>query len=327
MFNTVNQPSQTAIQAQAPISEHAAVHQSEGLRPEQLTRSPDTNRFLTPAEQSAVAQLAERYPQQVKQAYQQNVPFEAVGLSTPDVQQPTQAQPGQTATPTPAAGLTETAPQQVAVEPAQAALIPRAATGASGQAQFAGAQPQTTRQLQPATQAQPAARTAQSPVPAPSVPVEATPNLTRTTEAQPTAVQQTGQTAQPQTAQPQSVQTEQTAQPHTAQPQTIQTLLPTGGVQQTTPAASQASTQAALAQPAQAGAQPTQSAQTRQSVQTQSTAQPAQEAQQFQTARPAQEAQTAQTGVAVEQPAATQQFPAAQWSGVTGAGTNVPGPY
>ncbi|RXK50286.1 hypothetical protein [Halorientalis pallida] len=42
-----------------------------------------TGRFLTPEEHQAVTMLALRHPQQVEQAYAQNLPFSAVGLDVP----------------------------------------------------------------------------------------------------------------------------------------------------------------------------------------------------------------------------------------------------
>jgi hypothetical protein len=60
----------------------------------QYQRDPATGQFLDDHEAAEVQRLAQQYPQQVQQAYQQNIPLSAVGLSDP-VDRSNQSTPGE----------------------------------------------------------------------------------------------------------------------------------------------------------------------------------------------------------------------------------------
>jgi|AntDeeMetagen134_2_1112570.scaffolds.fasta_scaffold04659_2 hypothetical protein len=66
-------------QHQSGAFQSAAQRRAQNL----YSRDPDTGRFLTDEETAFVEQLSRQYPQQVQQAYDQNVPFAAVGLPVP----------------------------------------------------------------------------------------------------------------------------------------------------------------------------------------------------------------------------------------------------
>ncbi|WP_379771513.1 hypothetical protein, partial [Halorubrum trueperi] len=235
VFPNVNQIPTTEPTVQVPHSGQMQTQQAE-----QFSRAPDTGRFLTAAERNAVAQLAQQYPQQVQQAYDRNVPFEAVGLPILDAKRATPSAQSATATTVPATNLhSPTTP--AAADP------PQEIAGNAGQTQPAPAptlQPQTMSATAPSQTAVEATGlgSAQSGSPTP-----------QSAQPSPQSAQPSPQLVQPQPIQSQLAPTVDAATISTQPQATATQPQPTAGAQpQQATAQSQPQQATAQSQPQQA---------------------------------------------------------------------------